>query len=89
MIYVDPPGWMVEGRRYSHLISDRDYDELHEFARSLGLPERAFHRDHYDLREERYPAAVAAGAVEVDPRELVRRLREAGLRRRPGGAGRS
>jgi hypothetical protein len=33
---------------------------------------------------ERYPAAVAAGAVEIGSKELVRRITAAGLRRPKG-----
>lgn len=95
-ILVDPPIWAARGRRWSHLASDESLDELHDFAARLGLPARAFHGDHYDLPAEYVADAVAAGAVEVGARELVRRLRAAGLRlsparrraaREPGGRG--
>jgi len=65
---------------WSHLASDSSYEELHAFAARLGLPGRGFDRDHYDLPSEWYADAVAAGAVEVSSRELVGRLRRAGLR---------
>jgi hypothetical protein len=81
-VYIDPPTWPGHGRLWSHLVSDESYAELHAFARRLGIPERAFERDHYDVIEERYASALAAGAVPVGPRELVRRLTAAGLRRR-------
>ncbi|KOV53666.1 hypothetical protein ADL00_33500 [Streptomyces sp. AS58] len=66
---------------WSHLVSDVSYDELHAFAEGLGVPRRAFERDHYDLPSHRYPDAVSAGAVEVSSREVVRLLHGAGLRR--------
>ncbi|SHN14236.1 Protein of unknown function [Streptomyces yunnanensis] len=69
---------------WSHLVSDRSFDELHRFAAVLGAPPRAFERDHYDLPAERYDDAVRAGAVEIGSKELVRRLTEAGLRRPKG-----
>nr|WP_202539365.1 DUF4031 domain-containing protein [Streptomyces sp. SID8379] len=69
---------------WSHLVSDVSYDELHTFARELGVPERAFERDHYDLPSHRYADAVRAGAVEIGSKELVRRLTDAGLRRPKG-----
>jgi hypothetical protein len=69
---------------WSHLVSDVSYDELHAFAEALGVPRRAFERDHYDIPAHRYPDAVRAGAVEVSSREVVRLLHEAGLRRRKG-----
>ncbi|WP_037856975.1 DUF4031 domain-containing protein [Streptomyces sp. NRRL S-340] len=81
-VYIDPPSWPGHGRLWSHLVSDDSYDELHGFAVALGVPERAFERDHYDLPAHRYPDAVAAGAVEVSSREVVRLLHAAGLRRR-------
>ena len=71
---------------WSHLISDVSYDELHTFAEKLGVPPRAFERDHYDIPSHRYADAVAAGAVEVSSREVVRLLTGAGLRR-PKGRG--
>ena len=82
--YIDPPAWPGHGRLWSHLVSDVSYDELRLFADGLGVPRRAFDRDHYDLPARRYADAVAAGAVEVGSRELVRLLRESGLRRPMG-----
>ncbi|KUL44894.1 hypothetical protein ADL22_12125 [Streptomyces sp. NRRL F-4489] len=83
-IYIDPPTWPGHGRMWSHLVSDRSFDELHRFAAGIGAPRRAFERDHYDLPAERYDDAVRAGAVEVGSKELVRRLTQAGLRRPKG-----
>ena len=82
MILIDPPNAPGHGRLWSHLASDSSYDELHVFARSLGIPERGFDRDHYDVPAERYDDVVAAGATPVSSRELVARLIAAGLRRR-------
>jgi hypothetical protein len=81
-VYIDPPAWPGHGRLWSHLVSDVSYDELHLFAADLGIPQRAFERDHYDLPSHRYADAVRAGAVEVSSREVVRLLYGAGLRRR-------
>jgi hypothetical protein len=81
-IFIDRPTWPGHGRLWSHLISDTSYAELHAFAASLGIPERAFERDHYDVVAERFDSAVAAGATVVSSREIVRRLHAAGLRRR-------
>jgi hypothetical protein len=82
VILIDPPLVPAHGRLWSHLASDESYDELHAFASAIGIPSRGFDRDHYDVPSERYDAAVAAGAVAVSSRELVARLRAAGLRRR-------
>ncbi|MGH3356508.1 MAG: DUF4031 domain-containing protein [Nocardioidaceae bacterium] len=81
MILIDPPQVPMRGRLWSHLASDTSYDELHEFARQCGIPERGFDRDHYDVPAEWYDAMLAAGAVAVSSRELVARLRGRGLRR--------
>lgn len=81
MILVDSPIWPAHGRRFAHLVSDESFEELHAFAARLGLPPRAFHRDHYDLPDAWWQRAVDAGATPVDPRELVRRLKASGLRR--------
>ncbi len=81
-IFIDPPTWPGHGRLWSHLISDTAYAELHDFAASVGIPPRAFERDHYDVIAERYDAVVAAGARPVSSREIVARLHRAGLRRR-------
>lgn len=81
-ILVDPPQVPAYGRLWSHVASDLSYDELHAFARRVGLPERGFDGDHYDIPAEAYDRVVAAGAEPVSSRELVARLRAAGLRRR-------
>ena len=81
-MYIDAPTWPGHGRLWSHLVSDVSYAELHDFAAGLGLPPRAFDRDHYDVIAERYDSAVASGAVPVSSREIVARLTAAGLRRR-------
>lgn len=64
------------------MVSDASYEELHAFARELGVPSRGFDLDHYDLPEELRERAVAMGAQAVESRELIRRLHAAGLRRR-------
>jgi len=80
MIYLDPPLWPAHGTHFSHLISDSSLAELHAFAQAAGIPERAFDGDHYDVAEARYGALVAAGAVPVEGRVLVRKLIASGLR---------
>jgi len=75
--------WPWRGRRWSHLVSDVSYDELHAFVQGeLGIPRRAFQGDHYDVPEELHDIAVAAGAQAVGGRELLSRLMAAGLRRK-------
>ena len=81
-VLIDPPNVSGHGRWWSHLVSDLSHEELHRFADELGIPRRGFDRDHYDIPAERYDDVVAAGASPVSSRELLERLRAAGLRRR-------
>ena len=82
-LLIDTPVWPWRGRRWSHLVSDVSYDELHAFvAAELGIPRRAFQGDHYDVPEDLYDVAVASGAQPVGAQELLSRLLAAGLRRR-------
>jgi hypothetical protein len=82
VILIDPPVWPGWDRVWSHLVSDESYEELHEFARLVGIPARGFDRDHYDVPSDKYDEMVAAGAIPVASRVLVRRLIESGLRHR-------
>jgi hypothetical protein len=80
-VLIDSPVWPWRGRRWSHLVSDVSYEELHAFvAAELGIPRRAFQGDHYDVPEDLYDVAVAAGAQPVGARELLSRLFAAELR---------
>ena len=87
-VLIDSPVWPWRGRRWSHLVSDVSYDELHAFVTTeLGIPRRAFQGDHYDVPQDLYDIAVAAGAQPVGAQELLSRLLAAGLRvRKPRGA---
>lgn len=80
-ILVDQAIWPWRGHRWAHLVSDHSYDELHIFAEQLGIPRRGFQGDHYDIPDYMHAIAIVNGAVLVDSRILVRRLRAAGLRR--------
>lgn len=60
-----------------HLIGD-SIDELIEFAVSIGLRAEWFQpksSPHFDLTAEARAAAVRNGAVEINQRELVMKLR--------------
>lgn len=78
---MDRAIWRWRGRRWAHLVSDRSYDELHEFAALLGLRREWFQGDHYDVPADVRDAALRLGAEPIEARELVRRLSAAGLRR--------
>jgi hypothetical protein len=80
-VLIDTPVWHWRGRLWSHLVSDVSYEELHAFVASeLGVPRRAFQGDHYDIPQDLYDVAVAAGAQPVGAQELLSRLMGAGLR---------
>jgi hypothetical protein len=85
MILVDDALWSWRGRRWAHLVSDHSYEELHAFAARLGLQREWFQGDHYDVPSAARAQAIDLGAAPVGGRELVRRLRAAGLRARRNG----
>ena len=82
MILVDTPRWTWRNQTWGHLVSDASLEELHDFARQLGKRRIGFQGDHYDVSRVEHARALQAGAVGVDSRELMRRLRKAGLRDR-------
>lgn len=83
-IVVDTPRWEWQGVRWAHLVSDESIEELHAFARVIQLRYLSYQGDHYDLPAPLLHRALDAGASLVDSRDLVRRLRVSGLRRRGG-----
>lgn len=84
-VYVDNANIPAKVGRHDstwcHLITDNpDLEELHRFAESIGL-RRAYFQDkrygpkdpgrpHYDVTASKRRAAVAAGAVEIDIRDV-------------------
>ncbi len=64
-------------------MSDESLDELHAFADTNGIPRRGFQGDHYDVPEDYRAELIDAGAVVVESRVLLRRLKAAGLRLTP------
>ncbi len=83
-ILVDAAVWRRPDRdtRFAHLASDTSFDELHAFARRLGIERHRFQGDHYDVPSWIRDEALRHGATAVTSREIVRGLRAAGLRRR-------
>ncbi len=62
------------GHRWCHMIADTE-SELHAMAQRIGLRRAWFQRDHYDLTPPRRDAAIRAGAIEMDRRTFVSKLR--------------
>lgn len=69
-------GVRVHGCRWCHMISDGDAEELHRFAKRIGLHRSYFHRDHYDLTPGMRTKALKRGAVSITGEELVDILRK-------------
>lgn len=69
------------GKLWCHMASDQRGDaglaELHVMADKIGMRRAWFqdrsHLPHYDLQPPKRALAVQAGAVEVEPQELVKR----------------
>ena len=80
-VLVDPAVWPWRGELWAHLVSDVSYEELHAFAAALGVPRQAYQGDHDDIPASLRDRAVELGAQPVRARELLGRLKAAGLRR--------
>lgn len=68
MIYIDKAG---------HLISDKSEDELHIFAKKLGLKKEWFQNNpkhpHYDVTTNRMRnKAIDIGAILINSKEIVK-----------------
>ncbi len=75
MIYVDDAEIVKHGRAWFHLVAD-SLQELHEFAASIGLSARDFHRGarhpHYDVTANQRRRALQQGATAISARDAVR-----------------
>ena len=82
-ILVDSAIWPWKGENWAHLVSDETYIELHNFAEKIGLRRMSFQGDHYDINAKIRDIAIQNGAKPVDGRELITKLKAAGLRLPP------
>jgi hypothetical protein len=75
-VYVDNAIWKWQGRKWCHLLAD-DIDELHRFARMLGLHRTSYQgppktaSPHYDITSMERARAIAFGAVACDRTTIV------------------
>ena len=80
-VYVDQAIWARHGRKWCHLVAD-DIDELHRFARILGLHRSSYQgppktaRPHYDLTSYERRRAIAYGAAACDRTAVVMIVRK-------------
>lgn len=82
-IYVDALFPCIKNKnwRYNescHLVGDTE-EELHSFAKKLGLKRQWFQQrhklSHYDLNKSKRAKAVEMGAIEVSRKKIVIMLR--------------
>ena len=79
-VYVDEPIWSWQGRKWCHLLAD-DIDELHRFAREIGLHRSSYQgppktaNPHYDITGFERSRALALGATPCDRTVIVTVLR--------------
>ncbi len=70
--------------RWCHMIAD-SADELHAMAQTLGLKRAWFQGDHYDIVPAKRAQALRYGAVALDRRPFIARLRAFRARFEVGG----
>jgi hypothetical protein len=73
-VYVDDAVWRWRGKLWCHMTADT-LDELHRFARKLGLKKAWFqdklHHQHYDLISHVRQRAIDLGARALTSREYA------------------
>ena len=83
MILIDTAIWPWRDWLWCHMVSDTSIEELKDFASKLGIPDKGFQGDHFDVPEHMRQIAIDQGAKEVTSREILRALYAAGIRTRP------
>jgi hypothetical protein len=85
-VYVDDAIWDWHGRKWCHLLDDED--ELHRFARSIGLHRSSYQgppktsAPHYDLTTYERGLAIRRGAIVCDRAAIVAIYRRVRIARR-------
>jgi hypothetical protein len=77
-VYIDRAFIPFKRMVMCHMIADT-LDELHAMAELIGMKRAWFQPKsfpHYDVCKMRRSIAIENGAIEVDRRELVRKMRE-------------
>ena len=77
MILLSCAGAIIKGHRAYHLGSTLGTDELHAFAKRIGLEPEWFQdkkHPHYDVFGAKVLAVISAGVEIVSQREYARRV---------------
>lgn len=79
MVYVGKREYKFGRMKMSHMIAD-SLEELHDMAEKIGMRLEWFQnkpgKPHYDVPMFRKKRAILAGAIEVDDRFIVNKLKE-------------
>lgn len=88
-VYVDAPIWSFGRMTMCHMIAD-DLEELHAMADRIGIQRKWFQSHasypHYDICKSKRALAVGFGAVELDRRQLVGKIKELRTKKRISAA---
>ena len=78
-VYVDKARHPYRRMIMCHMIADTE-EELHQMADKIGVKRKWFQKHssfpHYDICKTKRKLAVENGAIEVTPKELVKKMRE-------------
>lgn len=73
-IYVDFVKIPFKGYQWCHMLAD-SLQELHDFAKLIGVDARLFHRDasypHYDITVQMRKTAINNGAIAADRKKII------------------
>lgn len=74
MIYIDNALISFNNQLWCHMMAD-NLEELHSFARYLGVSKNWFHKDarypHYDITIQTKQNALCLGALSVDRKKII------------------
>jgi hypothetical protein len=80
MIYIDEPSEFYSRPNWCHMATDGDIEELHTFAKQIGMRRSWFQGHHlvphYDLSPNKQRHALDMGAVKVTRKELLQKCRK-------------
>lgn len=78
-VYIDSANLKYRNMIMCHMIAD-SYEELHDMAQKIGMKKAWFQSNasfpHYDVCLMRKKKAIQYGAIQLNRRELVYKMRE-------------